>query len=133
MHQKLIACKELFYKSDILKENYQKALEKITLFFFRTSCHPCHPYVTQMPFVCHVIRMSLACTRMSSVCQSYVVLPWTIFITLGNKYYSFTKKNDTSSCPVSFVKFTTRMFIQNISGWVHLCRFKLKIKFFKVI
>ena len=40
-----IACKELFCKSDILKENHQKALKKITLFFFRTACHP---YVTRM-------------------------------------------------------------------------------------
>ena len=55
-----IACKELFCKSDILKENHQKALKKITLFFFRTACHP---YVTRMSFVCHVIRMSLVCTR----------------------------------------------------------------------
>ena len=40
-----IARKELFCKSDILKENHQKALKKITLFFFRTACHP---YVTRM-------------------------------------------------------------------------------------
>ena len=64
-----IACKEFFYKSDILKENYQKALKKITLFFFRTACHS---YVTRM--YSYVIRMSLVCTRMSSVCHSYVLV-----------------------------------------------------------
>ena len=67
----LIVCKELFYKSDISKENYQKAFKKLTSFFFRTSCHP---YVTRMSFVCHVIRMSLVCTRMLSVCHSYVLI-----------------------------------------------------------
>ena len=30
----VIAYKEFFYKSDILKENFQEALKKITLFFF---------------------------------------------------------------------------------------------------
>ena len=68
-----IACKEFFYKSDILKQNYQRAFKKITLLFFRTACHP---YVTRMSFVCHVIRMSLVCTRMSSyvTCMySYVI------------------------------------------------------------
>ena len=30
----VIECKEFFYKSDILKEDYQKALKKLTLFFF---------------------------------------------------------------------------------------------------
>ena len=78
---------EFFYKSDILKENYQKALKKITLFFFPTACHPyvtrvsfvcksyvlvCHPYVTRM--YSYVIRMSLVCTRMSSVCHLYVLV-----------------------------------------------------------
>ena len=42
----------------------------------------CHPYVTRISLVCHpyvtrmysyVIRMSLVCTRMSSVCHSYVL------------------------------------------------------------
>ena len=66
-----IACKEFFYKSDILKENFQKALKKITLLFFRTACHP---YDTRMAFVCHVICMSLTCNRMSSVCHSYVLV-----------------------------------------------------------
>ena len=41
-------------------------LKKITLFFFRAACHP---YVTRMSFACHVIHMSLVCTRMSSVCH----------------------------------------------------------------
>ena len=40
-----ITCKECFHKSDALKENYQTALKKITLFFFRL----------------HVIHMSLLC------------------------------------------------------------------------
>ena len=66
-----IAYKELFYKSDILKENFQKALKKITLLFFRKACHP---YDTRMAFVCHVICMSLTCSRMSSVCHSYVLV-----------------------------------------------------------
>ena len=75
----------ILHKSDILKENHQKVLKKINLFFFRTACHP---YVTRMPFVCHsyvlachpyvtpiysyVIRMSVVCTRMSSVCLTYL-------------------------------------------------------------
>ena len=67
----LIVCKELFYKSDISKENYQKAFKKLTSFFFRTSCHP---YVTRMSFVCHVIRMSLVCTCMSPVSHSYILV-----------------------------------------------------------
>ena len=112
MHHKLIpdlflilaaiTCQEFFYKSDILKEDYQKGFKKLTLFFFRTAshhlyvpvshayvirmsvvCHSyllvCHQYVTRMSSVCHsyVIRMSLVCTRMSSAWHWYVVLPWT--------------------------------------------------------
>ena len=66
-----IICKEFFYKSDISKENYQKTLKTLTLFFFRTACHP---YVIRMSFVCHpyAIRVLLVCTRMSFVCHSYV-------------------------------------------------------------
>ena len=37
-----------------------------------------HPYVTRL--YSYVISMSLVCTRMSSVCHSSVVLPWTILI-----------------------------------------------------
>ena len=82
--QTAIPCKEFFYKSDILKENYQKALRKLILFSFKPHiirmslvCHSCLPYV----LVCHlyvirmylnVIRMSLVFTRMSSVCNSYI-------------------------------------------------------------
>ena len=68
-----IACKEFFYKSDILKENYQTALKKITLFFFRIACHP---YVTRKSFVCHSYVL---------VCHSYVtrmysyVIPRTLY------------------------------------------------------
>ena len=82
-----IACKEFFHKSGISKEIYQQVLKKITLFFFRTACHP---YFTRMSFVCHsyvpvshphvsriysyFIRTSLICTRMSSVrMYSYVI------------------------------------------------------------
>ena len=63
-------------------------------------CHSyvfvCRSYVTRMSFVPHsyvlicdpsviriysyVIRVPLVCTRMSSVCQSYVVLPWTNWV-----------------------------------------------------
>ena len=35
----------------------------------------CYPYVTRM--YSYVIRMSLVSTRMSSLCQPYVVSPWT--------------------------------------------------------
>ena len=66
-----MACKEFFYKSDILKKNYQKALKKVTLPFFRTACDP---LVTRMSFVCHVICMSLVCSRMPSACHSYVLV-----------------------------------------------------------
>ena len=92
-----IACKEFFYKSDILNKDYQKALKKLTIFFFRTTCRLysyvirmslvytrisfvshsyvllCHPYVTRMYL--YVIRMSLVCTCMSPACDSSVVLP----------------------------------------------------------
>ena len=73
------ACREFFYKSDIWKENYQKVLKKLTLFFFRTECHP---FVTRMSFVYHSFVLVchsyvLVChpyvTRMSSVCHSYVL------------------------------------------------------------
>ena len=61
-----IVCKEFFYKSDILKENFQKALKKITLFFLRTVCHlydtHMYSYVTRMYL--YLIRMSLVCTHM---------------------------------------------------------------------
>ena len=87
-----IACKEFFYKSDILKENFQKALKKITLFFFRTVCHlyDTHMYSRMSPVctcissVCHscvficdpyVTCMYSYVTRMSSVCHSNAVLP----------------------------------------------------------
>ena len=77
-----------FCKSDVLKENNQTALKKITLFFYRTACHTlmsfvCHSYV----LVCHpcvtrvysyFIRISpvyhLYVTRMSSVYHSYVLV-----------------------------------------------------------
>ena len=36
----------------------------------------CYPYVTRLYL--YAIRMSLVCTRMSSVCHSYVDLLWTI-------------------------------------------------------
>ena len=62
-----IACKEFFYKSDILNKDYQKALKKLTIFFFRTACRL---YVTCM--YSYVIRMSLVCTCMSSICHFYV-------------------------------------------------------------
>ena len=45
-----IVCKEFFCKSDIVKENYQKALKKLTSFFFRTVYYS---YVTCMSFVYH--------------------------------------------------------------------------------
>ena len=44
----------------------------------------------QTEFHSYVIRMSLLCTRMLSVCHSYVVLPWTqsrvqnVFITINS-------------------------------------------------
>ena len=61
----------IFLLSDILKENYQKALKKITLLFFRTACHS---YVTRMSFVCHIICVSVVFTRMSSVCHLYILV-----------------------------------------------------------
>ena len=63
-----ITCKEFFYKSDILKEDYQKGFKKLTLFFIRNSCHLC---VTRM--YVYFVRMSLVCTRMSFLCHSYVL------------------------------------------------------------
>ena len=71
-----IVCKEFFYKSDILKENFQKALKKITLFFFQAVCHPydtlMYSFVTRMYM--YVIVMSLVCTRILSVCHWYVLV-----------------------------------------------------------
>ena len=40
----------------------------------------CHLYVTRM-YLC-VIRMSLVCTYLLSVCHLYVVLPWILWKTL---------------------------------------------------
>ena len=82
-----IACKEFFYKSDILNKDYQTALKKLTIFFVRTACRlysyvirmslvyyilVYHPYVTRM--YSYVIRMSLVCTCMLSVCHLYVLV-----------------------------------------------------------
>ena len=77
-----IACKEFFYKSGILKDNFQKALKKITLFFFQTAFHPydtrkgicmsCHSDGTRM--YSYVICMSLTCTCMLSICHLYVLV-----------------------------------------------------------
>ena len=64
-----ITCQEFFYKLDILKEDYQKGLKKLTLFFFRTAYYL---YVTRMYL--NVIRMSLLCTHISSLCHSYVLV-----------------------------------------------------------
>ena len=98
-----IRCKEFFYKSDILKENCQKALKKDNFIFLSNTmlsvcyslsfvCHSyiflCQPYVTRMysyvtrvysHVVCtrmysYVTRMSLVCTRISSVCHSFVLI-----------------------------------------------------------
>ena len=50
------------------------------MYSYVTVCHlyllVCHPYVTRMYL--YVIRVSLVSTRTSSLCHSYVVLPWTI-------------------------------------------------------
>ena len=59
-----IACKESFYKSDIWKEVYVKALKGLA-FFFQTIRYP---YVARMHSC--ATRVSLVCTRMSSVCHS---------------------------------------------------------------
>ena len=71
-----ITYKEFFYKSDILKEDYQK---RLTFFFLNRMSSVCHSYVlvclsyvTRMYL--YVIRISLVCTRMSSVCHSYVLV-----------------------------------------------------------
>ena len=80
---------EFFYKSNILKENYQKAFKKMTIFLsnrmssvMSLECHShvisfvcqsyvlvCHLHVTRM--YSYVNRISLICTRMSSVCHSH--------------------------------------------------------------
>ena len=62
----LIACKELFYKSNISKENYQKALKKFDFIFLSN--------LMSSVYHSNVIRMSLVCTRMSSVCHLYVLV-----------------------------------------------------------
>ena len=92
-----IACKEFFYKSDIWKQDYLKALKRLTFFLSDSMSSVCYSYVlvchsrvtpmysyiicmslvcTGMSSVCHsyVIHMSLVCTRMSSVCHSYVLV-----------------------------------------------------------
>ena len=60
----LIACKELFYKSNISKENYQKALKKFDFIFLSN--------LMSSVYHSNVIRMSFVCTRMSSLCHLYV-------------------------------------------------------------
>ena len=94
-------------KSDILKENYQKTLKKITLFFFRTACHP---FVTRISLLCHVILMSLVCTRMPPVCHSCIrvchlyvnrIYPYVIRVSLVCTH--------TSSVCVTRMRFKPRM------------------------
>ena len=74
--QTAIPCKEFFYKSDILKENYQKALRKLILFSFKPHIIRvslvCHSYVSRMYL--YVICMSFVCTWMSSVCHLYLLV-----------------------------------------------------------
>ena len=82
-----IACKQFFYKSDILNKDHQKPLKKLTLFFFRNACCMCvtckYSYVNRMSLVCHlhvtclyshVICMSHVCTCMSTICHTYVLV-----------------------------------------------------------
>ena len=93
--------KGILLQIDVLNKDYQKALKKLTIFFFRTACRlyvTCmYSYVIRMSLVCtcmssichfyvfachlfvtrmysYAIRMSLVCTRTSSVCQSYVLV-----------------------------------------------------------
>ena len=83
-----IACKEFFYKSNIWIEDYLKVW-KWSAFFLSDDMSPvCHSYVIRMSLMCshmlslchsyvvYVIRMWLVCTRMSmsSVCHSYVLV-----------------------------------------------------------
>ena len=75
-----ITCKEFFYKSDILKEDYQKGLKKFFFIFhsnrmsslYHSHVPVCYAYVTRM--YSYVIIMSLVCTRMSFVCYLYVLV-----------------------------------------------------------
>ena len=54
----------------------KRGFQKLTLFFFRASCHlyvtRMYLYVTRM--YSYVIRMSLVCNYTSSVCYSYVLV-----------------------------------------------------------
>ena len=85
-----IACREFFYKSDIFgKRIISKSFRKLNFIFLSNSMlSVCHSYVIRMSLVCtrissvcysyvlvchpYVTRISLVCTRMSSVCHSYV-------------------------------------------------------------
>ena len=84
----MIACKKFLYKSNILKEDYQKGLKKLAFSFkphvicmplacscILCVCHSyvlaCHSYVTHM--YSYVICMSVVCTRVPFVCHSYVI------------------------------------------------------------
>ena len=73
-----IRCKEFFYKSDILKENCQKALKKDNFIFLsNTMLSVCY----SLSFVCHVIRMPLVYILMSTECHSYVFVCYSCVLT----------------------------------------------------
>ena len=56
--------KGILLQIDVLNKDYQKALKKLTIFFFRTACR----------LYSYVIRMSLVYTCMLSVCHLYVLV-----------------------------------------------------------
>ena len=108
----IIQYSHFMHKSDILKENYQKILKKITLFFFRTACHP---FVTRMSFVCHVILMSLVCTRMPSVCHSCILVchPYV------NRIYPYVIRVSLVCTHMSSVCVTRMRFYPRMSSVCH--------------
>ena len=76
----------------------------------------CHPYVTRM--YSYVIRMSLACTRMSSICRSYVLVchpyvtgMWFYHEPLNMSSWTFLEKKE--SCVVTEIYFASLVFIQD--------------------
>ena len=84
MHQKFIPvnCMQgTFLQIRYFKRELSKSFQKVNFIFLSnlmsSVCHSnvirmsCHSYVTRM--YSYVIRMSLVCTHMSSVCHSHVI------------------------------------------------------------
>ena len=89
-----IACKEFFYKSDIWKQDYLKALKRLTFFLSDSMSSVCYSYVLVChsrvtPMYSYIICMSLVCTGMSSVCHLYVIHMSLVCTCMSSVFHSY--------------------------------------------